>query len=263
LDVDGLAVSEHVGIPKTLSSDYPYTGVKAILPTSTEFPDPLSLIAALAASTTRLRFMTHILIAPLRHPILLAKEVATVAAVSGGRLDLGVGIGWMKEEFQALGIPFATRSSRLDEMLPLLGRLWTGEPIEHSGSHFRFEPFTVNPKPPSPVPILVGGHSAAAIHRAARLGDGWVGINPPMSELKSILEQLRLHRDTLGVRRPTFETRSGIKGRLDRESIESLRRLGLNALVVLPWQLVPKGVELTSDAVVANLPNLVKTVRED
>lgn len=240
LGVHGVALPEHVCVPVQVESDYPYTGRRAVLPVETELPDPIVLATGLGASTTRLRFMTHVLLVPLRHPVLLAKDVATAAALTGGRLDLGVGVGWLREEFDALGIPFRRRGSRMDEALPLLRRLWTGEPVGHQGEHFAFEPVAVRPVPPAPVPLLVGGQSEAALRRAARLGDGWVGVNPTIDELSHLLQQLGDERRAAGREAEPFEVRTGVKGRLDVDVIGRLRRLRVDGLIVTPWQLLPR-----------------------
>ncbi|HVW31430.1 MAG TPA: TIGR03619 family F420-dependent LLM class oxidoreductase, partial [Acidimicrobiia bacterium] len=199
--VTGLALSDHVCVPAAFESPYPYAapGKPAALPPGTEMPDPLITVAALAGLAPRLRFMTAVLVAPLRHPVALAKQVATTAAMTGNRFDLGVGAGWLREEFEALGFhTFKVRGRVLDEMLPLLRELWTGEPVAHTGDHFTFEAVAVNPAPVRPVPILIGGHSDAALARCARFGDGWVGVSPGVDELESIGRRLAAARAAAG-----------------------------------------------------------------
>ena len=262
-DVDGIAVADHVGVPAQLESEYPYTGTRAVLPVETELPDPLVLVSALAARTSRLRFMTHVLIGPLRHPILLAKGVATVAALADGRFDLGVGVGWMREEFDALGVPFERRGGIMDEMIPLMRDLWTGKPVEHHGRQFHFEAFALNPRPASPVPILVGGYSAAAVNRAARLADGWVGVNPTVAQLESLVEQLHDARRAAGTDQQPFQIRTGVKGRLEADTLQTMTKLGVDALVVSPWQLVPRGTAQSATSIAENIPHVVAQVHGD
>jgi probable F420-dependent oxidoreductase len=138
----------------------------------------LPLMAAAAGATRRIRVMTGIVIAPLYHPVLLAKLVATVDGVSGGRLDFGIGISGQRGtriEYDIMGVPVNTRGRRADEMIPLLRRLWTEEHVTHQGEFFRFEDATLLPRPvqkPCP-PIWVAGRTEAAMQRAATLGDGW------------------------------------------------------------------------------------------
>jgi probable F420-dependent oxidoreductase len=261
LGVAGVAASDHPCVPGLLRSEYPYTGRRAVLPAETEIADPIPLITALGASTERLRFMTYVLIAPLRHPVMLAKHAATAAVLTGGRLDLGVGAGWMREEFAALGVSFEQRGSRLDEMLPLLRELWTGEAVEHHGRHFDFEPLAVNPRPARQIPILVGGHGDAALRRAARLADGWVGVSPTVDELGEIVGRLRALRAEHGTRQRSFEIRTGLKGDLSRASLDRLRSLDVGGLVVTPWQLVRTGTPIRSDTILEALSRVVAALR--
>jgi probable F420-dependent oxidoreductase len=260
--VTGLALSDHLCVPPTIDSDYPYAADgRAELPLDSEFPDPLVLAAALGVATTRLRLMTSVLVAPVRPPLLLAKEVATAAALTGGRVDLGVGVGWMKEEFDAIGVPFAERGSRLDETLGILRRLWTGELVSHEGRHFQFEALAMNPVPPVPVCILVGGHSEPALRRAARFGDGWVGSNPSVEELKLIVS--RLHEVLRSAdRTDEFEIRTGFRGRLTPERLRTLRHLGVTDLLLSPWQIEPSASmhDLVVGELIEGLPRVVEAV---
>lgn len=264
--IDGLAVSEHVCVPAEFSSPYPYNEGKPVaLPTDTPLPDPLVTIAALAAVTTRVRFMTSVLILPLRHPVLLAKEIATASAFSGGRVDLGVGVGWLREEFEALGLDtFTSRGAVTDEMIPLLRALWSGAPVGADGEHFRFDPVAVNPTPPAPVPIFVGGTSPPALRRCAQTADGWVGANPSIDELKDVVVRLRHARELAGTVDRPFEIRSGIRGTLTPERIDALRDLGVDALVIAPWQLGPRRdsiFDLPVRELIDALPGAITAIR--
>lgn len=241
IGIEGLAIPDHACVPQRLDSVYPYTGKRAVLATDAEFPEPMVLMSGLGSTTTRLRFMTYVLLLPLRHPVLLAKSVATAAAMTDGRVDLGVGVGWMREEFDALGIAFESRGSRTDEALALLPRLWAGEVVAHNGMHFQFEALSVSPAPPAPVALFIGGYAPAALRRAARFGDGWVGVNPTMEELAVILQRLRDERRQAGTEERPFEIRTGIKGTLERARLDELAALGVDAVVVMPWQVVPRG----------------------
>ena len=128
----------------------------------------------MAAVTTRLRFMTGVIILPLRHPLVLAKQVATLDHMSGGRIELGIGVGWLKEEFEALGIPFEKRGARSDEYIAVMRKLWAEDGVSFDGQFVKFDEVSSNPKPVrGSVPIVIGGHSEAAAKRAGRLGDGF------------------------------------------------------------------------------------------
>jgi probable F420-dependent oxidoreductase len=261
LGIEGVTVGDHVCVPAALNSEYPYTGKQAILPVGTEFPDPMSWISSLGTLTSTLRFLTHVLLLPLRHPLLVAKEVSTVAALIGSRVEVGVGVGWMREEFDALDIPFEERGARMDEALPLLRKLWTGEVVEHHGRFFDFEPLALHPIPPSPVPLFVGGHGAPAIRRAATQADGWVGVNPTLDDLGEILSRIEDRRRSEGTLDRPFAVRTGIKGRIDADSITAAAKLGVDGLIVMPHQLVPRGVpiyDLPLEDALEGLPALVE-----
>jgi probable F420-dependent oxidoreductase len=265
--VTGVGIGDHACIPAAVTSSYPYADIAFSVPARIPFPDPMVVAAALGAVTTTLRFTTSVLLLPLRDPILLAKQVATASALTGGRVELGGGVGWMREEYDAMSVPFQRRGSRMDEMLTILRRLWTGDFVEHHGEHFSFAPVAVNPAPAGYVPIHIGGHSDAAFRRAARLGDGWVGVDPTVDELASImprLETARRQADALG--RP-FEIRTGVNtaGRpFDARMVRTLARLGVTSITVQPAQLLPPGTphyEITAAAIAEAMPVFVDLVR--
>ena len=167
---------EHVVIPVGYKSTYPYDpSGKLPMPENTDLPDPLLPLAFAAAQTDRIKLGTGILILPQRHPLYTAKEAATLDVCRGARFILGIGIGWMKDEFDALGIPFAERAGRTDETIEAMRSLWKGEAEAFEGTYFQWGPVEMNPKPVQRggVPIVVGGHSKAAARRAARFGDGF------------------------------------------------------------------------------------------
>ncbi len=172
---ESLLAVEHVAIPVGYASRYPYSDSGRMpLPEDCELPDPLDLLAWLAARTERIRLGTGILVLPEHHPLQLAKRCATIDRLSGGRLFLGVGVGWMREEVAALGIDPDERGSRTDEAIEALRVVWAEEEPVFAGHHFRFGPLRSHPKPVQPtIPILVGGHAPAAARRAGRLGDGF------------------------------------------------------------------------------------------
>src|SRR5260370_21592206 len=139
-----------------------------------KFPDRLMCLTWVAAATTRLRFMTAVMILPQRTPLGRGKEVAALDYLSGGRIELGIGVGWLKEEFEALGLPFARGGKRADEYVGVRAALWAGDGASFAGEFVKFDKVSCNPKPVAKsVPIVVGGHSEAAARRAGRLGDGF------------------------------------------------------------------------------------------
>jgi probable F420-dependent oxidoreductase len=171
----GFAIADHVVDLETIATPYPYEADGSRRwEHSTEWPDPWVLVGALSAVTTRLTFFTSIYVAALRSPYQVAKSVGTAAVLSGGRVRLGVGVGWCREEFELLGQDFSTRGRRTDEALALLERLWTDDWVEAEGEFYPTPRLTMRPRPSAPVPILVGGMSEVALRRAAR-HDGWIG----------------------------------------------------------------------------------------
>lgn len=203
----GIMVSDHLFFPGKLESRYPYSeDGRPGFDGTTPFPEPWTTISAMAAVTERLRFGTMVYILPLRHPLAVAKALGTVACLSGGRVDLGAGVGWIREEFDTLGVPFEKRGGRMNEMIPLLRRLWSGEMLEHHGEHFDLGPLQMSPAPDRPVPILVGGVSGIALRRAARLADGWIGTGQSPEEAAAFCDRLAGLRAEAGRRDEPFET---------------------------------------------------------
>jgi probable F420-dependent oxidoreductase len=168
---------DHLFTPTNLESKYPYSpdGSYPMLP---EFPfyDPVSVMAVLAGATERIKFGTRVLIATYRHPVVLAKELATTDAIGGGRMILGVGAGWMAEEFDAVDVPMEERFARLDEHVAVMRQAWQNGTVAHEGRFYSHCEAGFGPQPPQPgntIPVIVGGHGDAALRRAARWGDGW------------------------------------------------------------------------------------------
>ncbi len=172
---ESLWTVEHTVYPDGYESQYPYDkSGRMAMRADTPLPDPLIWLTWVAARTERLRLATGILILPQRNPLVLAKEVATLDALSGGRVELGVGVGWLEEEFDALGIPFAERGARTDEYIGVLRALWDGDHAEYHGRFHDFAGVSCNPKPTNGrVPIHIGGHTRRAAERAGRIGDGF------------------------------------------------------------------------------------------
>jgi probable F420-dependent oxidoreductase len=191
----GILLSDHLFFPGRLESRYPYSeeGTPGFGP-ETPFPDPWTSIAAMAAVTGRLRFATMVYILPLRSPLEVAKTVGTVSILSGGRVALGAGAGWIREEFAAQGVDFATRGRRMEEMIEVLRTLWAGGMVEHRGRFFEFGPLQMSPAPEAPIPIYVGGKSEIALRRAARLAEGWIGTGQSPEEARVLPARLRTLR---------------------------------------------------------------------
>jgi len=175
LGFDSVWGGEHVIRPDAIRSPYPYSD-DGQMPgeAETAIPDPLVWLAYVAAAAPNVRLGTCILVLPQRNPLVLAKELATLDQLSGGRLELGIGVGWLREEFEALGVPWERRGARTDEYIHAMRALWSGPHAEYHGEFVDFPPATCSPRPiQDPLPIIVGGDSPASIRRAARLGDGY------------------------------------------------------------------------------------------
>ena len=168
---------EHVVLVEQYASKYPYSSGEFPAPSDIPIADPFTTLAYAAACTSTIRLGTGICLVPEHNPLVLAKTVATVDRLSGGRLILGVGVGWLAEEFAALGIPFERRGARTREYVEVMRKLWTEPRSSHSGEFVTFEGVLSYPKPAAPnVPVWFGGESAAALRRVAEYGDGWLGF---------------------------------------------------------------------------------------
>ena len=184
---------EHVVLPDKIMSKYPYTeDGKIPAEPDTPIPDPLIWLAFAAAAAPTLRLGTCILIVPQRNPLVLAKELATLDQLSGGRVELGLGVGWLEEEFDALGVPWARRGARNDEYIDAMRALWAGPHAEFHGEFVDFEPATCSPRPVNGnIPVIVGGDTDAAINRAVRLADGYFPGEGDFERLGALLGRLR------------------------------------------------------------------------
>jgi probable F420-dependent oxidoreductase len=173
---ESLWVSDHIVMPRSFGSRYPFTSDgRPTWPPTTPYIDALVALGLIAAVTTSATVGTAVLVAALRHPVVAAKQLASLDVCSGGRLCLGVGAGWLREEFEALGVPFESRSARLDEWLGIARDCWTGSPPAREGAHYSLPADVLClPTPAHEIPLLVGGHSRPALRRAGRLGDGWL-----------------------------------------------------------------------------------------
>jgi probable F420-dependent oxidoreductase len=196
---DTVMLSDHLVHHEVIASKYPYTelGARAWTP-QTAWPDVWVATGMMAAVTRRLRFLQNVYVLPMRDPFHVAKALGTAARLSGYRVGLGLGLGWLREEFELLGVDFHARGRRADEMIEVMRKLWTGELVEHRGEFFRFDRLSMSPAVGGPVPIIVGGISEAALRRAARLGDGWAPAYLTIDGVRQGVEQIRKLRRAYG-----------------------------------------------------------------
>ena len=194
---------EHVVLLDEYASKYPYSSGKFPGPTDTPIADPFTTLAYAAACTTKIRLATGICLVPEHNPLVLAKTVATVDQLSGGKFILGVGVGWLAEEFEALGVPFERRGPRTREYVEVMRKLWTERSSSHQGEFVKFTNVLSYPKPVSEngVPVWFGGESNPALRRVAEYGDGWIGFNLLPDEAVEKIK--RINHDHVG--RPESE----------------------------------------------------------
>jgi len=201
---DSLWVSDHIVLPRVIESRYPFAADgRATWPTDTPYVDALVALALAAAVTERVALGTAVLVVQLRRPVVAAKQLASIDVASGGRLRLGVGVGWLREEFEVLGVDFETRASQFEEWIEVVRACWTGTPPAFHGRHYSLPADTLClPAPARSVPVFVGGHSGPALRRAGRLGDGWLG-QQALGGLDTA--ELEAARRTAGRGRPDFQ----------------------------------------------------------
>jgi len=196
---DSMVIPDSICYPLHAESRYPYNpdGSREFLEDK-PFLEPFSLIPALGAVTSRIRFTTFVVKVPVRNPVLLAKQATSTAVLTGNRLVLGVGTSPWREDYDVLGVDWASRGRRMDESIAILRGLAAGGYFEHHGRCFDLPPVQIAPVPAEPIPVLIGGHSDAALHRAARLGDGWMHGGGDPADLPRLLARLADFRRECG-----------------------------------------------------------------
>jgi probable F420-dependent oxidoreductase len=222
---------EHIVLPDPMLPSFP-------LAPETPLLDTVVSLTWIAAHTKRLRIASGIIVLPQRNPLLLAKELASVDVVSGGRLIIGVGAGWLEPEFKALGVPMQGRGERMDDILRAMRAIWTVDKPEHQGPCASFSSVAAYPRPiqrPMP-PVVIGGESPAALRRAVTMGNGWYGFGLTVEETKKHIEGLKQAGEQHG--RPAelgdLEITVTPVGAFDRRSVEAYANAGVHRLVVLP-----------------------------
>lgn len=233
---DSIQVADAPFFPEVISTPYPYTpdGVR-FWPLDMPVLDPWVAITTMAAVTERIRFLPSVLRLAVRQPLLEAKSLCSVAAVSNDRVALGVGLAWMPEEFKWLGQDKKTRGARQDEAIQIIRLLLGGGMVEFHGKYYDFDRLIMAPVPNKTIPIYVGGTTTAALRRAARFGDGWVSVIHDLDEVEGILAQLNDFRREFSRENEPFDIMMHCP---DAESVDDIRRLedlGVTDLQVTPW----------------------------
>lgn len=236
LGFEGIVGADHALYPKTMVAAYPYSETGYPPQTAdSEYPDMWTSCAAMAAVTTRLRFVCGVYVLPLRDPFEVAKQAATLSTLSQGRFVLGSGVGWMKEEFEIYGVDFRSRGRRMDEMIEVMQGLWTGEYFEYHGEFFDFAPVVVSPKPSHPIPLYFGGTAPVALRRTARVGDGWIGAGNTPEDVPGVLAELERMRAEAGRSDRDFDSLVGLYAEPSVDLFRRMEDAGMTSGIHLPF----------------------------
>ena len=238
-----VTVADSLAYPQKSDTTYPYTpdGSREFLEDK-DFIETFVLIAAMGAVTTSLRFTPFVLKLPVRPPVLVAKQAASIAALTGNRLALGVGVSPWPEDFEIMGVPFERRGRRMDECIDVVRGLTSGGYFEFHGEFYDFPPIKMAPTPAEPIPLLVGGHSDPALRRAARRGDGWMHAGGPGEELDALLDKLAGIRRAEGTADQPFEIHVISLDAYTADGVKRLEDRGVTDVIVgfrLPYILGP------------------------
>ncbi len=239
-----IALPDSIFYSEKVSAEYPYTddGDRMWGP-DTPWTDPLIAAASMGAATERIRFYTSVLKLGSRNPILLARQVASVASLTGDRFGLGVGVGWAPEEFEWCGVPYHRRGARANESIEVLRRILDGGMVEYHGEFFDFDRLCMSPPPGERVPIYVGGHSGPALRRAARYGDGWASAMMTFEELRTTISQLDALRAEYGRADEPFEHQAVCVDSFGRDGFRAQADIGVTDAIVVPWMFYGVGFD--------------------
>ena len=238
---DHMAFPDAPFFPEIVETPYPYTpDGKRNWALTDPMLDPWPTISYLAALTKRLRFMTAILRMPIRKPLMEGKMACTVGVLTGGRLAVGMGLGWMAEEFLFTNENMKTRGARLDEAIDIVRLCLGGGFFEYHGKHYAFERLIMEPHPPTKIPIYVGGLTEPALRRAAKRSDGWMGLLHPMSDVPGIVARLKTLRAEYGRENEPFDIMLQPKDAATLDDYKRLEDMGVTHCWVLPWEAIRK-----------------------
>ncbi|RKT81994.1 probable F420-dependent oxidoreductase, Rv2161c family [Saccharopolyspora antimicrobica] len=231
-----IALPDSLFYSEQVSAAYPYTpDGSRMWNAETPWADPLIAAAAMGAVTSKLRFYTSVLKLGPRNPVLLARQLASVAVLTGDRFGLGIGLGWAPEEFEWCGAPYAKRGARVDEAIEVLRLILGGGMVEHHGEFFDFDRLQMSPAPAAPVPIYIGGHTEPALRRAARIGDGWASAMMTLEELRTTIDRLAELRAEHGRSEVPFEIQAVCVDRFGASGYREQAEVGVTDAIVVPW----------------------------
>lgn len=230
-----IALPDSIFYSEQVSARYPYTpDGSRMWNADTPWVDPIAAAAAMGAATERIRFCTQVLKLGSRYPLPLARQVGSVAALTGNRFTLGVGLGWSPEEFEWCGVPYAHRGRRADEALEVLRLVLGGGMVSHHGEFFDFDGLQMSPAPTEPVPVFVGGHTEPGLRRAARY-DGWTSAMIRFDELRDIIGKLTALRAEYGRAEDPFEIQAVCVDRFGLDGYRQQAEIGVTDAIVVPW----------------------------
>lgn len=231
-----IALPDSIFFMEQAAAKYPYTPDGSRFWTAeTPWPDPMVAAGAMGAVTSRIHFYTQVLKLGPRSPVLLARQVGTVAVLTGNRFGLGVGLGWSPEESQWCGAPFTDRGARADEAIEILRLILGGGMVEFHGKHYAFDRLQMSPAPTAPVPIYIGGHTEAALRRAARVGDGWSSAMMRFDRLREVIDRLTGLRTEYGRADRPFEIQAVCVDRFGLDGYRQQAEAGVTDAIVVPW----------------------------
>ncbi|MFC4000282.1 TIGR03619 family F420-dependent LLM class oxidoreductase [Prauserella oleivorans] len=231
-----IALPDSLFYSEQVSADYPYTpDGSRFWDEETPWVDPLVASAAMGAVTSRIRFYTSVLKLGSRNPVLLARQVGSVANLTNNRFGLGLGVGWAPEEFAWCGAPYERRGKRVDEAIDVLRLILGGGMVEYHGEFFDFGKLRMSPAPTEPVPFYVGGHTEAALRRAARVGDGWASAMMKFDDLRDTIQRLHRLRAEYGRADVPFEIQAVCIDRFGLDGYRQQAEAGVTDVITVPW----------------------------
>lgn len=236
----GITVADHLVMSTRIESKYPYTEDGAIWwPDDTPWLDPWITLGAMGAVTSKIQLASNIYLAALRDPFTAAKSVSTAAVLTNDRVVCGVSVGWIKEEYDLVNVDFASRGKRMDELIAVMRKLWSGREVNHHGEFFHMEHAIMCPAPKRPVRVWSGGGSKPALKRAA-LNDGWLGLPMTLAQLRPVVQTLHGIRREAGLSLDDFDICFALAEPMTPAIADELRELRVhNLLAIAPWMPSP------------------------